>query len=118
MEAEELDVVVNQKEETKESVSQSVTPFKSPQDRRGENDKAQFELSPPSADTASCLCLRNVCERDGRDIIAKHFLLNAVCNPKTSESHPQQAKQGVQSCSKEFCQTKIVCAEVNFHWCL
>lgn len=36
------------KEETTESFSLSLTSFKSPQDRRGENDKAGFEPSPPS----------------------------------------------------------------------
>lgn len=37
------------KEETTERFSESLTSFKSPQeDRTGENDKAEFELSPPS----------------------------------------------------------------------
>lgn len=69
------------KEKTTQNFSQSLTSSKSLRDRTGENDKAEFELSPPS-ETQSllpvcahmCVC---VSKREG-EIMAKHFL------PKTS----------------------------------
>lgn len=64
-------------EETTESFSQSLTSFKSPQDRRGENDKAEFELSPPSR----------------REIIAKHFLLQSLSATQKTQKNSIYRKE-------------------------
>lgn len=93
------------KEETTESFSLSLTSFKSPQDRRGENDKAVFEPSPPSETRsllpASCLCLQAlsvslslpvfVCVCLRREIMGEHFLLKSLsATQKAHKSHQQE----------------------------
>lgn len=75
------------KQKTTESFSQSLPSFKSPHDRKGENDKAEVELSPPSQtqsllpvcspSVSVCVCLW---DREGREIIAKHFLPKTLQN--------------------------------------
>lgn len=80
------------KEETTESFSLSLTSFKSPQDRRRENDKAGFEPSPPSETRSllpaslsrflSLLLCLYVCLT--REIIGKHFLLKSLSVTLTS----------------------------------
>lgn len=98
------------KEETTESFSQSLTSFKSPQDRRGENDKTEFELSPPSEAQSllpvsvaslsrlvcACVC---VCVQVRREIIAEYFLpksLSETQKTQTYKFHQQERNQCVQ----------------------
>lgn len=73
------------KEETTQNFSQSLTSSKSLRDRMGENDKAEFTLSPPS-ETQSLLpvCVR-VSKREG-EIMAEHFL------PKTLSAKQKRSK--------------------------
>lgn len=97
---EKLDVAVNQKRGNTESFSQSLTSFKSPQDRRGENDKAEFELSPlsetqsPLPVSARSLALSLfVCVCKRREIIAKHFLLKSLSATQKTQTYKSDKQE-------------------------